>query len=346
MTLDSSEQFRRIATEEAFSTPNVIAALERWIARAPADDPDAEFQDFLLHGAGAFGEAARTLLIDLDDVRLQIMDANGIDMQLLSLTSPGVQTLDDDEAAGLAAETNDLLAEAISRHPDRFAGLAAIAPQAPARAVEEIERAMGRLGLNGIIINSHTRGEYLDEDKFWPILEAAEDLGAAIYLHPRCPSAGMAQPMRKHDLVAAIWGFQADTGLHAMRLMSSGVFDRFPRLTIVLGHMGEAVPYWLHRIDRFREIPTSSRNVRPHLELTFTEYLKRNFYITTSGMPWDPALKFNIDALGADNIMFAVDYPYEDTTEAVRFLDNATIAVADKHKIYHENAERVFRIQS
>ncbi|MFW3115895.1 hypothetical protein MHAE_19196 [Mycobacterium haemophilum DSM 44634] len=346
MTSDSSVEFRRIATEEAFSTPNVTAVLEQWVGQAPTDEPDWEFQDFLFHGAGAFGEVGRSLLIDLDDVRLQIMDANGVDMQVLSLTSPGVQTLDDNQAVGLVAEANDLLAEAIARHPDRFAGLAAIAPQVPASAVKEIDRAIGQLGLNGIIINSHTHNEYLDEEKFWPILEAAEDFDAAIYLHPRCPSAGMARPMQKHDLLAAIWGFQAETGLHAMRLLCSGVFDRFPKLTVVLGHLGEALPYWLHRIDRFREIPTSTCNVRPRLELTFTEYLKRNFYITTSGMPWNPALKFCIEALGAGNIMFAVDYPYEDTAEAVRFLDNAPIPVADKHKIYHENAERVFHIQS
>ena len=154
----------------------------------------------------------------------------------------------------------------------------------------------------------------------------------------------MAKPMQKRDLLAAIWGFQAETGLHAMRLLASGVFDRFPKLTIVLGHMGEALPYWLHRIDRFREVPTSSRNVRPRLELIFTEYLKRNFYITTSGMPWTPVLKFGIEALGADNIMFAVDYPYEDSAEAVSFLDEAPISDADRRKIYHENAERVFRI--
>jgi 5-carboxyvanillate decarboxylase len=339
----AAASYRRIATEEAFSVPEVFVALQEWVARAGPDEPDQDFLSFLFGQDLPGLQRVRRQLLDLEDERLQIMDGNGVDVHLLSLTAPGVQTLPDDRAIALAALVNDRLAAVIGRHPDRFAGLAAIAPQAPAAAAAEIERAVRGLKLNGVVINSHTGNEYLDDEKYWPIFEAAEDLGAPVYLHPRSPSAQMAQPYKRFGLETGIYGFQAETGLHGIRLICSGVFDRFPRLRIVLGHLGEGIPFWLYRVDYMHPV-RSSHNTRPKLELKPSEYFTRNFMITTSGMNWHPALRFCIEAVGADNIMWAIDYPYQLTGGAVQFMNEAPIPEEDKHKIFHRNAERVFGI--
>jgi 5-carboxyvanillate decarboxylase len=338
-----ADSYRRIATEEAFSIPEVFEGLRVWAEGAQPDEPDKDFWGFVLSQDLPGLQRVRRQLLDLEDERLEIMDANGVDVHLLSLTAPGVQTFDDAKGIALAALVNDRLAETISRHPGRFAGLAAIAPQAPKAAAAEIERAIGELKLNGIVINSHTRNEYLDDEKFWPIFEAAEALGAPIYIHPRSPSAQMAEPYKKFGLETGMYGFQAETGLHGIRLICSGVFDRFPDLKIVLGHLGEGIPFWLYRVDYMHPV-RSSYNTRPRLQLKPSEYFKRNFAITTSGMNWHPALRFCIEAVGADNIMFAIDYPYQPTEGAVEFLNDAPISAEYKHKIYHGNAERVFGI--
>jgi 5-carboxyvanillate decarboxylase len=338
-----ADSYRRIATEEAFSIPEVFEGLRVWAEGAQPDEPDKDFWGFVLSQDLPGLQRVRRQLLDLEDERLEIMDANGVDVHLLSLTAPGVQTFDDAKGIALAALVNDRLAETISRHPGRFAGLAAIAPQAPKAAAAEIERAIGELKLNGIVINSHTRNEYLDDEKFWPIFEAAEALGAPIYIHPRSPSAQMAEPYKKFGLETGMYGFQAETGLHGIRLICSGVFDRFPDLKIVLGHLGEGIPFWLYRVDYMHPV-RSSYNTRPRLQLKPSEYFKRNFAITTSGMNWHPALRFCIEAVGADNIMFAIDYPYQPTEGAVEFLNDAPISAENKHKIYHGNAERVFGI--
>jgi 5-carboxyvanillate decarboxylase len=336
--------YRRIATEEAFSVPEMFAALQEWVAEAGPDEPDQDFLSFLFGQDLPGLQRVRRQLLDLEDERLRIMDGNGVDVHLLSLTAPGVQTLADDRAVALATLVNDRLAAVIGRHPDRFAGLAAIAPQAPAAAAAEIERAVRDLKLNGVVINSHTRNEYLDDEKYWPIFEAAEDLGAPIYIHPRSPSAQMAQPYKRFGLETGIYGFQAETGLHGIRLICSGVFDRFPDLRIVLGHLGEGIPFWLYRVDYMHPV-RSSHNTRPKLELKPSEYFARNFMITTSGMNWHPALRFCIEAVSADNIMWAIDYPYQLTETAVEFMNDAPIPDEHKHKIFHRNAERVFGIR-
>jgi 5-carboxyvanillate decarboxylase len=340
---DGEAGWRRIATEEAFLIPEARDALAGWAAQASPDEPDQDFWSFVLSQDLPGLRRIRRQLLDLEDERLRIMDEHGVSVHVLSLTAPGVQTLPDRQATDLAALVNDRLAETIARHPGRFAGLAAIAPQVPAAAAAEIERAVGTLGLNGVVINSHTCDEYLDDEKYWPIFEAAQALGAPIYIHPRSPSARMAEPYRKFGLETAIYGFQAETGLHALRLICSGVFDRFPGLRIVLGHLGEGIPFWLWRIDYMHPV-RSSRNARPALELVPSEYFRRNFAITTSGMNWHPALRFCIEAVGAGNIMWAIDYPYQLTGGAVEFMDSAPIGDRDKHKIFHENAERIFRI--
>jgi predicted TIM-barrel fold metal-dependent hydrolase len=262
-------------------------------------------------------------------------------MAVLAMTATGVPQFAVDKAVRIAANGNDLLAAASKRHPTRYSGLATIPVQDPKQAVKEMERAITQLRLNGVMINSHTNGEYLDEEKYWPILEAAAGLDATVYIHPRSPSPGMAAPYRKYHLEHAIWGYAVEVGLHALRLIMCGVFDRYPKLRIVIGHMGENIPYALYRLDWMHSHYDFGR---PKLKLTPGEYFRQNFHITTSGVNWVPALELCIKVLGADNIMWAVDYPYQETVEATQWLNDAPISDADKEKIFHLNAERVFKL--
>jgi 2,3-dihydroxybenzoate decarboxylase len=273
------------------------------------------------------------------------MDSIGIDMHILSLTSPGVQVFDAPLATRLAAESNDVLAAAVKAHPTRFAGLAAIAPQDPAAAAREIQRAAHQLGLCGVIINSHTKGEYLDAARYRPIFEAAEALDMPIYLHPREPAPSMVTPYLDYGLYFAGWGFAAETGLHAMRLIMSGTFDRFPKLRIVLGHMGEGLPFWLQRIDNryLLEVKIGAVDKLPKLP---SQYFLDNFVITTAGVTSMPALRLSLDVLGVERILFAADFPYEDDAEAVRFMDGAAVTEAERKQIYETNARRVFKLKA
>jgi len=323
---------RLIATEEAYAFPEQVDRIRR-LAEHPGDDPDLVMWSRFL--SPAYATVLRRLL-DVGDERLAIMDAAGVDLQVLSMTSPGVQLFDADTASAMAASANDQLAETIARHPTRFAGLASIAPQDPKRAAREVDRAMNTLKLGGIIVNSHTHGEYLDNPKFWPILEAAAAAKAAIYIHPRNPPAAASKILDgPYNLFGAIWGFQVETGIHAMRLIVNGVFDEFPDLKIVLGHLGEALPFWVYRIDYMW---------RGKLERKPSEYLKQNFVITTSGVNFHPTLQYCHGVMGADRIMFAIDYPYQETQEAVQFMIGAPLPAGDVDKIASRNAESLFRI--
>lgn len=325
---------RRIATEEAWSIPEHMEALAA-LSRSTWDNLDVATR----RGAEG-GSPLASRLTDTDDERLAQMDADGVSMHVLSLTSPGVQVFEPETAVALAALANDRLAEVVRRHPTRFAGLASFAPQDPARAAKEMERAIDKLGLHGFVVNSHTNDEYLDDPKYWPILEAAEALEAPIYIHPRSPADSMARPFRSHRMQAAVWGYAIETGTHAMRLILSGVFDRFPKLKIVLGHMGENIPYHLWRSDYWYERRRSEYVGR----MKPSEVFKRNFLITTSGVEHAPVLEYCLKVLGADNIMWAIDYPYQPSTPAVRFMNEVAISEEDRRKIFHLNAERVFRI--
>lgn len=339
------KHFRKIATEEAFSIPEQMEAM-RGLATAAAQagryDPDLFLWEYMSRG----GELTQRLL-DLEGERLKIMDEAGIDMHLLSLTSTGVQMLDAARGTALASLANDRLAEVIRRHPDRFAGLATLAPQDPRGAAMELERSVRTLGLKGAMINSHTNGEYLDQPKFLPILEAAAALDVPIYIHPRSPAPWMAAAFRDYQLEHAIWGYAVETGLHAVRLIMSGVFDRLPNLRIVVGHMGENIPYALYRMDWMHDMTRRTKMMqRPVLQLKPSDYFKRNFAITTSGVNWTPALQLCIEVLGIDNIMWAVDYPYQETLEATCWLNDAPVSDAEKEKLFHGNAERIFKISA
>lgn len=333
--------FRRIATEEAFELPVCAEALAA-IGRSSWDSLDLNLVHTLYNGkpTGILEDIRRRLLDVEQQERLQIMDRDGVSMHLLSLTSPGVQMFDTETAVRLATVANDYVAGMIQKHPGRFGGLASFAPQDPRRAVREMERAMKELKLNGFILNSHTSNEYLDNPRYFPILEAAEAMDAAIYLHPRCPSAPMQAPFADYNLGGALWGFAVETGTHALRMIMSGVFDRFPRLTIVLGHMGELIPLHLWRLDYMGR----SYAERAGLKLKPSEYFKRNFCITTSGVEDDHTLRYCIEQLGADRILWAIDYPYQISESATKWMNEAPISDQDKEKIFHLNAERIFHI--
>jgi len=332
---------RRISTEEAFSVPEQMEAMRRVLAEASGYDPDLFLWNILV-GGGVIHDR----LLDLDGERIEIMDQAGLDMQVLSLTSTGVQMLDPATAAEVAIAANDRLAAAIARYPARYAGLATVPPQNPQAAVAEVERSLGELGLHGVVINSHTDGEFLSETKYWPILEAIEALDAPLYIHPRAPGPQHAAAYRHDHLEHAIWGYAAETSLHALRLITAGIFDEFPRLRIVLGHMGEGLPYWLYRIDYMHEMTSHMNMKRRVLKRKPSEYFLDNFVITTSGVNWDPPLLYNVDVLGADKVLFAVDYPYQETFEAVNWMNDAPLSDEDKRLVFGANAERVFGIRT
>jgi 5-carboxyvanillate decarboxylase len=336
-------QLRKIAVEEAFSIPEVAQALKQ-VARAPGDSSDLPLVRGIYDAQPGYGDMKfLDGLLDIEGKRLKEMDQYGVDMQVLSLTAPGVQMFDADTACELATLANDRLAEVISRHPKRFAGLAAFAPQSPKRAVKEMERAMQRLKLNGFILNSHTHSEYLDDPKYWPILEAAEALDGCIYIHPRGASDGLKGPLRDYGMDSAMWGYGVEVGTHAVRMMASGLFDRFPKLKICIGHMGEAVHFWIWRIT-FMNTRAQRIGRAPKTELSMAEYFARNFVITTSGVEDPLALEYSVRKLGADHVLWAIDYPYQPTAPAVAFMDAAPLAEADKAKVYGENAARIFHI--
>jgi 5-carboxyvanillate decarboxylase len=306
----------RVATEEAFATRE---QLDMFRKVADAGEPSADMI-FWRRMLAPGNESALGALLDIDEGRIAGMDAHGVTMQVLSLTSPGVQVFSADAASGLARSSNDELAEAVARRPGRFAGLAAIAPQDPREAAREMERAVTRLGLCGFIVNSHTHGEYLDQEKFHPILEAAEALGRPIYIHPRTLPDAAIGPYMDHNLWTAMWGYAAETSLHAMRMLASGVFDRFPRLKIVLGHMGEGLPYWLYRLDYMYAV-TSRREPRK-LELKPSEYIQRNMDATRYALGIDDVRRERFIPNTRDHD--AVDLTgYEPTMRNVRLWDPA-----------------------
>ena len=342
-----NSHYKRIATEEGWMTPELMKMYLHILDHKTIDDPGF----YSLWGFFATHHSPRAQdlfarIQDLGERRLSDMDAAGIDVQLLMLTAPGVQVFDKETAVDLARSTNDHLAQTIKDHPTRFTGLAAIAPQDPELAAKEIERCVNHLGLKGALINSHTQGEYLDDEKFWPIFEAAQALDVPIYLHPNSPSPQMVEPYLSRCLDAAILGFAAETSLHVLRLIVSGLFDRFPKLKMVLGHLGEGLPYWHHRIDFMHGgIVRAKRSPGVQaLKRLPSDYLRENFGYTTSGMPWEPAISFAQKIMGMDRVMYAMDYPYQYVPDEVLEMDNLPLSVEHKKMFYQTNAEHLFKL--
>jgi 2,3-dihydroxybenzoate decarboxylase/5-carboxyvanillate decarboxylase len=337
---------RLIATEEAWQIPEIAEELRK-VSRGPSQSLDkllvGGIYDADGGGAAYAGVDFLSGLLDIEEQRLPQMDRYGIDMHLLSLTAPGVQMFDADTATDLARLANDRLADICRQRPDRFAGLASMAPQSPKRAAKEMERAINELKLNGFILNSHTNDEYLDDPKFWPILEAAEALDACIYIHPRAPSLTLKGPLGDYGMDSAMWGYGVEVGTHAVRMMASGVFDHFPKLKICIGHMGEAVGFWLWRIN-FMNSRSQLAGRSPRTKRSMAEYFQDNFVITTSGVEDPLALRYSIDKLGMNNVLWAIDYSYQPMEPAVKFITEAPLTDEERHAVCHGNAERIFKI--
>lgn len=336
----------RIAAEEAWAPAALLSRYRDLLERHPASwDPG--FRSLWGFFLGATPRAAQLVarIQDLGAQRLADMDASGIAKQLVFLTAPGVQVFDPGTAVPLARDLNDELIQKTEQHPDRYAALAAIAPQHPNAAAKELHRSIA-LGLKGAVINSHTQGEYLDDPKYWEIFEAAEALEVPLYLHPNTPPPAMIGPFLPRGLEGAIYGFAVETGLHLLRIIVAGVFDRFPKLKIVVGHLGEGLPFWLFRLDFMHRSMVSSKRyagAKP-LDHPPSHYLRENVWVTTSGMQWAPAILFCQQVLGMDRVLYAMDYPYQFVPEEVRVTDELPISDEDKRKLYQLNAERVFRL--
>ncbi len=338
--------YKRIATEEAWLPPEIMDLYLKEIAEKNINDPGFNQLWGYFAGDNEMARNQRRRMVSLGEERLADMDGAGVDMAVLSLCSPGVQLFDPATATSLARESNDYLAEGIAKHPDRFMGLAAFSPLDPDNAAKELERSVTKLGLRGGILNGHTLGTYLDDEKYWPVFEAAEALDVPIYLHPNMPPQSMIEPFLSRALDAAVYGFACDTGLHALRLMIAGIFDKFPKLQIILGHCGEALPYWLYRVDFMHgRIASTGRhpNVQP-LKRRAWDYLIDNFYYTSSGVGWAPPIKYVQDVIGVDRMMYAMDYPWQFVPAEVGALDAMDIEDSAKKAFFEDNARRLFKI--
>ena len=339
--------YKRIATEEAWGPPEMFVAYERLLDEGVDDPGFQSLWGFYKKHPSERARFIRQQLQDLGEQRLAHMKESGVDHAVLGLTAPGVQIFQRDEAVEMARFSNDVLAEACRKHPDKYTGMAAVAPQDPAEAAKELERAVKKLGMKALVINSHTHDEYLSDQKFWPILEAAEALDVPLYLHPQGPSRGFIQPLLKAGLDGAVFGFGVDTGFHALSMITSGVFDRFPKLQLILGHMGEALPFWLYRLDYMHAagIRANRYPFMPKLKKTISDYMRENVIVTSSGMPAEAPIRYSQEVLGVDRVMYAMDYPYQYVPEEVTMQDSMAISDEAKKKFFQTNAERVFKIR-
>jgi predicted TIM-barrel fold metal-dependent hydrolase len=288
------------------------------------------------------GHDVETELFDLGERRLAAMDAGGIDVQVLSLNQPGGQGFEADVSVPMCREANDLLHAAVKTHPARFAGFAALPTADPAAAVKEFERAVTTLGFCGAMVNGHTRGSFLDERKYWCIFECAQALDVPIYLHPSAPLPQLTQSYfaGMEDMSAAAWSFAIDASCHFLRLIFAGVFDTFPRVKIILGHMGEGLPFGMHRLAEHTIYFAERRGLkRPPLQC-----IQENLAITTSGAFSVPALLCSIMTIGADKIMFSVDWPYESNKVGTEFLKGLPVSEDHREKIAGRNAERLLKL--
>ncbi|MDP2645243.1 MAG: amidohydrolase family protein [Desulfobacterales bacterium] len=270
---------------------------------------------------------------DFEQHRLARMDAAGVAVQVLATGFPGIQGVQKaNDAVSAARKANDFQAEIINRFPDRYAGFAALPLQNPRAAADELERTVTQLGFKGSMIHGHTNGEYLDERKFQVVWERTEVLGVPLYLHI-AESLWSSRIYANHPGLKR-WSWGAETANHALKIIFSGVFDDFPGATLMLGHLGEALPFLLGRIDQKTSVPPTARKLKKEP----SEYIKENIIVTTSGKYRPEALLCTISALGADRVLLAADYPHGDMQDAVKLVENTPLSDADKEKIYFRNA--------
>ena len=290
-------------------------------------------------------KAVEEKLLDLGKGRLADMDAAGIDLQVISLTNAGMDKFDAPTASALAHDANDKLAAAVQAHPKRFAAFAALALQEPEKAAGEFERCVKKLGFKGTLIHGTTKGVFLDDPRFTPIFEVAQALDVPVYLHPTLPPKSVEDAyfsglpgQAGFFLSTAAWGWHVETGMHCLRLIVSGLFDRFPKLNIIIGHMGEDLPFSIARAEAVLARETA------HLKRKVSEYFLDHFYITTSGYFTVPPLLCTLQVIGADRILFSVDYPYSPNAVGRKFLDTLPVSPGDLAKISHGNAERLLKV--
>ena len=314
---------KKIALEEHVLTPGLVDYWRPTMTEVPA----------------SFTAELYERLSDFGAMRLEMMDKSGIARAVLSVSGPGVQAeRDPATATRRAAESNDFLAKEIQQHPDRYSGFAHIAVQDPKAAADELERCVRDLGFKGAMINGHTFGQYLDAPVLAPFWERAEALGAIVYIHPTDPIT----PAPVLDGVPALrratweWGFE--TGSHALRLVFSGLFDRFPKAKVALGHMGETLPYLLWRFDSRAKLYNVKLAKEP------SQYIKDNIVVTVSGVFAAEPLRCAVDALGRDKVMFGADYPFEDAIEAGHFLDNVAIEETLREDVAYNNAAKLLNL--
>jgi 2,3-dihydroxybenzoate decarboxylase len=281
-------------------------------------------------------EQVAARLADFGEQRLRSMDGAGIARAVLALAGPGVQA-ERDTAAAIrnARAANDFLAREVERRPDRYSGFAHLPMQDAKAAADELARCMGELKFCGAMINGHTNGQYLDDPALYPFWERAEALGATIYIHPTDPLAPAPVLDGYTGLRRATWEWGFETGSHALRLVFSGLFDRFPRAKVALGHLGETLPYLLWRFDSRAKLYGIKLAKPP------SQYIKENVAVTTSGMCSAEPLACALSALGADRVMFAADYPFEQAEEAGHFLDTVALPETVREDIACNNAKQI-----
>jgi hypothetical protein len=319
---------RTITLEEHFISPGFLAG------------PGKEFTE-RLRNSGPRGARICEQLQDVGDKRIAEMDAAGIDMQVLSLNSPGVEQAEAADQISVARESNDMIAEAVKKYPKRFAGFAALPIAAPDKAAEELDLRV-RQGFKGTLINGHTRGRYLDDKFFSPILERAEALNVPIYVHPAIPPKpvvdalyGGFSPPVSGMLAGAGWGWHIETSVHVIRMMLGGVFDRYPKLQVVIGHLGEGIPFMLPRLNK--NFPTDMTKLNRPLGA----YLRENVHYTFGGFNFPATFLDLLLEVGVGRIMFSVDHPYGSMAEARAFLQQLPVSEADRERIAHGNAEKM-----
>jgi uncharacterized protein len=331
-TRRSEARLRTITLEEHFASPGFIVGSGR-------DSMER------LRSMGARGARTFAQLQDVGEGRLAEMDVADIDMQVLSLTTPGVEQADVAEQVAIAHESNDFLAEVVKRNPNRFAGFACLPIAAPEQAADELDRRVQQQGFKGTLINGHSRGRYLDDNFFWPVLERAEALNVPIYLHPTVPLKPVADvlyggfsPAVSWMFAGAGWGWHIETAVHLMRMILGGVFDRYPRLQVVVGHLGEAIPFMLPRLNR--NMPKEmTKLARP-----LSSYLRENVHYTIAGFNFPATFLDLLLEVGVERIMFSADHPFGSMVEARGFLDHIPVSATDRERIAHGNAERLFKL--
>jgi predicted TIM-barrel fold metal-dependent hydrolase len=305
--------------------------------------------DSKVFGAHVWSELGPRLL-DLQDQRLRLMDAAGIEIMIVSLNAPAIQAIPDvRQAVEVAREANDVLAQEVAKRPDRFVGVAALPMQDAERAAAELERCVNKLDFKGALVNGFSQvgspdsAVYYDLPQYRPFWRLVDSLDVPFYLHPRNPLPGSVPNYAGHDwLLGPNWAFAAETAVHALRLIGSGLFDELPRLQIVLGHLGEGLPFYLWRIDNRNAWMKAPHKYAAHKSVA--DYFRANFHLTTSGHFSTPALLNSVAEIDADRVMFSVDYPFEDMSEAAEWFDSAEINEADRRKIGRTNALKLFKL--